>query len=86
MKECVDNTSKCLVFIFDVSLEQGKIPEDWRCATFTPIYKGGNKNKSLPENYQPVSLTAGAFLKPRISDNKIKTDGKFKNFLHFGIS
>ena len=55
---CRQYKYKCLVFIFNASLEQGKIPEDWRCATITPIYKGGNKNKSLPENYRPVSLTS----------------------------
>jgi len=32
------------------------IPEDWKLATVTPIFKKGNRNKA--ENYKPVSLTS----------------------------
>jgi len=36
------------------SLDSGIVPEDWKCANVTPIYKkGGNV-----ENYRPVSLTS----------------------------
>ena len=33
----------------------GEVPEDWRLANVTPIYKKGRKED--PGNYRPVSLT-----------------------------
>ena len=47
-----------LVLLFNASLKQGRIPKDWKHATITPLYKGGNKNRSKAENYRPVSLTS----------------------------
>ena len=43
-----------LVFLFNLSLEKSKFPDDWKTATIIPLYKGGNKN--LVNNYRPVSL------------------------------
>lgn len=45
-----------LKILFDSSMEEGVVPEDWRIAHVTPIYKKGNK--SDPGNYRPVSLTS----------------------------
>ena len=38
------------------TLEDGSMPEDWRTANVTPIFKKGAKNN--PGNYRPVSLTS----------------------------
>ena len=46
-----------LILLFTASLHQGQVPTDWKQAIITPLYKGGNKNRSKPENYRPVSLT-----------------------------
>ena len=46
------NVKKC-----QKTLYQGKIPDDWRQALIAPIHKAGNKNKTVAENYRPVSLT-----------------------------
>ena len=46
------------MLLFNASLYQGKIPDDWRQALIAPIHKAGNKNKTVAENYRPVSLTS----------------------------
>ena len=58
LRECADDISDFLVLLFTASLKQGKIPDEWKQAIITPIYKGGNKNRSKAENYRPVSLTS----------------------------
>ena len=44
-----------LTILFRKSIESGKIPDEWREAVVTPIFKKGKK--SDPGNYRPVSLT-----------------------------
>ena len=44
-----------LTFIFNQSLSMGDLPEDWRKANVSPIYK--KENLTNPGNYRPVSLT-----------------------------
>ena len=45
-----------LYFIFEQSLVESRIPEDWRRANVTPIFKKGDRRS--PGNYRPVSLTS----------------------------
>ena len=42
--------------LFQASLVQGIIPNDWKRAKIMPLFKKGDKSK--PENYRPVSLTS----------------------------
>jgi len=58
LKECADQLADGLVLLFNASLKQGRIPDDWKHATVTPLFKGGNKNRSKAENYRPISLTS----------------------------
>ena len=44
-----------LASIFSKCQEEGVVPEDWKLANVTPIFKKGSK--SAPGNYRPVSLT-----------------------------
>ena len=44
-----------LCHIFNLSLNQGIVPPDWKLAKVTPIYKGKGK-LSDPGNYRPISV------------------------------
>ena len=48
--------SKPLSILFTKSMKEGKIPDDWRRANVTPLFKKGSK--FAPGNYRPVSLTS----------------------------
>ena len=56
LKECAEELSLPIFMIFSNSLEQGKLPDIWKSANITPIFKKGNR--SNPLNYRPVSLTS----------------------------
>ena len=55
--ELCDELAKPLAILFYKSLDHGKIPNDWRLANVSPIYKQKG-SKSQPGNYRPVSLTS----------------------------
>jgi len=45
-----------LYLFFRKSLDDGVIPDDWRRANVSPLYKSGSRTNV--ENYRPVSLTS----------------------------
>ena len=55
LKELCEELSQPLAILFNKTLTEGKIPEDWKTANITAIHKKGNKK--LASNYRPVSLT-----------------------------
>ena len=56
IKELRNEIAEPLAILFRESLDTGRIPDDWRDAEVTPIYKKKGK-KSEAANYRPVSLT-----------------------------
>ena len=54
--ECADVLAKPLYEICRESLDSGNLPEIWKLAHVTPIYKKDKKNDPL--NYRPISLTS----------------------------
>ena len=56
LKETAIEIAPALTAIFRSSLTSGNVPEDWRTAYVTPVYKKGERYK--PENYRPISLTS----------------------------
>ena len=54
MKELSEPIASILTIIFKKLYESGEIPDDWKCANITPIYKKGSKYDV--SNYRPISL------------------------------
>ena len=55
IKETADILCFPLSIVFSRSMNEGVVPEDWRKANITPIFKSGSKMSA--GNYRPVSLT-----------------------------
>ena len=55
-KETVDQTSTPLAHVFNMSLQEGSVPLEWKEANIIPVFKRGSRNKSV--NYRPVGLTS----------------------------
>ena len=56
LKEILEQISTPLAKLFNLSLEEGIVPSEWKEANITPLFKKGSTNK--PEHYRPVSLTS----------------------------
>ena len=46
LKECSEEMAVPLLKIFRKSLEEDRIPEDWKMARVSPIFKKGSKNQA----------------------------------------
>ena len=55
LQEARNELVQPLTRLFQLSLDQGRIPQEWKLANVTPIFKKGNR--SDPGNYCPISLT-----------------------------
>ena len=56
LKELSTELSKPLALIFSRSIQDRRVPEDWKKAKISAIFKKGNK--AMAGNYRPVSLTS----------------------------
>ena len=56
LMETVEQISIPLARVFNLSLNEGVVPFEWKEANIIPLFKKGSRNKS--ENYRPVSLTS----------------------------
>ena len=56
LKEAAAELAPTLTCIFQASIDQGRIPTDWKSAKIAPVYKKGDR--SQPSNYRPISLTS----------------------------
>ena len=55
LKELHSEVAPMLSDIFNSSLREGEVPDDWRNASVSPVYKKGAKTNA--ENYRLISLT-----------------------------
>ncbi|PKU32129.1 rna-directed dna polymerase from mobile element hypothetical protein [Limosa lapponica baueri] len=56
LRELADVIAGALSIIFERSWRTGDVPEDWRRANITPVFK--KSKMEHPGNYRPVSLTS----------------------------
>jgi len=56
LRELAEVMAEPLSIIFERSWKTGEVPEDWRKASVTPVFRKGKKED--PGNYRPVSLTS----------------------------
>ena len=54
LKLMADELSAGIALVFRASLHQAKIPNAWRDALVSPLYKSGKTDWSNPENYRPI--------------------------------
>ena len=55
LKEMENQVAPMLTVIFKKSYDDGEVPEDWKTANITPVFKKGKRCD--PTNYRPISLT-----------------------------
>ena len=72
LKEAALQLCTPLTKLFQLSIKQGKVPQQWKEANIIPIFKKGSR--SDPSNYRPVSLTSilSKLLEKIISKNILK--------------
>ena len=56
LTELADIMAGSIALLFNMTIERGTLPKDWKLAIVSPIHKKGSK--SIAENYRPISLTA----------------------------
>ena len=56
LKETAHQIAPMYTHLFSQSYQHGLLPDSWTRSSVCPIFKKGNR--SLPENYRPISLTA----------------------------
>jgi hypothetical protein len=56
LKELASEISPILTTIYNASIKQGKIPNQWKEALITPLFKKVDRGKA--SNYRPVSQTS----------------------------
>jgi hypothetical protein len=56
LKETAKQISPELTLVFQASINQGKVPEEWKSSNITPLFKKGDRTTLV--NYRPVSLTS----------------------------
>ena len=55
LKEVAFQLAPPLTLVFQASLNQQKLPSDWKIAHIVPVFKKGDQ--TAPKNYRPISFS-----------------------------
>ena len=61
IKDSAEVIAPYLSYIFNLSLSEGKFPDDWKSARVCPIFKSGKRDECA--NYRPILVSYLQFLK-----------------------
>jgi len=56
LKRVANEISNPLAILYNKSVTEGMVPQEWKTANITPLFKGGTRSE--PGNYRPASLTS----------------------------
>jgi hypothetical protein len=56
LKLCAHEIVEVFQILYQASLDQGTVPQDWKEADIVPLFKKGERSRA--ENYRPISLTS----------------------------
>ncbi|XP_013161502.1 PREDICTED: uncharacterized protein LOC106113323 [Papilio xuthus] len=70
LKHTAESISTPLHILYNKSLQEGTVPNVWKLANVTPVYKSGNEN--IVSNYRPISLLST--LAKRVQVDAVYTD------------
>ena len=54
LKHCANKLAPSLVTLFNLSMEQSKVPTSWKLANVIPVHEKGDRDPV--SNYRPISL------------------------------
>ena len=79
LSEISEEISDVVAELYNKSLTTGDVPQDWRLANVTAVYKKKEK-KTSPSNYRPISLTINLckVFESIVRDKMIEHIEKFK--------
>ena len=77
--ELVDLVSKPLALLLNKTMDEGCIPQNWKMAYVSPIFKKGARNKG--ENYRPIGLMSIAWMMESFDKDSIMTPMRAENLL-----
>ena len=81
LKELAEEIATSQLMIFRKSVETGEVPDDWRTANVTPVYK--KWQKYFTKNYRPISLTSLCCkIMEHIIASQIMNHGESNNILY----
>ena len=55
LKHCAHSLSSYICHLFNLSIKTNQLPDEWKIAYLSPIYKSKGL-KSSPDNYRPISV------------------------------
>ena len=58
LKEAGNGVIAPLTALFNHSFRLAQVPNEWKMAIVTPVFKGGQKDRTQPSNYRPIALTS----------------------------